>query len=77
MNRFKGKVKNNVVVLEEGAHLPDGTAVEVRIRSDRRQREEAFRRIRRNPITRFIGIDEVVERDKWRRESKDYGGATP
>ena len=27
MKRFKGTVKNNVIVLENGAHLPDGTTV--------------------------------------------------
>jgi hypothetical protein len=67
MNRSRGKVKNNVVVLENGAKLPDGTEVEIRVRSGRRNRQNAFRRIRRNPITRFIGIDEVIEQDKRER----------
>jgi len=70
MTRFKGKVKNNVVVLEEGAHLPDDTEVEVRVRPGRRNRQEAFQRIRRNPITRYIGIDEVIEADKRQRAER-------
>jgi hypothetical protein len=70
MKRYKGIVKNNVVILETGAHLPDGAEVEVRLLANRKRREEAFRRVLNNPITRFVGIDEIIEEDKREREER-------
>jgi hypothetical protein len=70
MKAVKGVVKNNVVVLEEGVHVPDGTEVEVRLPSASRKRKEAFLRVLRNPITRHIGMDEIIEEDKREREER-------
>ncbi len=70
MQRFRGKVKNNVIVLEEGVHLSDGTEVEVRLPSDTRaRRRRAIERILKNPITRHVGIDEIIEEDKKEHEN--------
>ena len=70
MKRFKGTVKNNVVVLKEGVQLPDGTEVEVRLPAPCEKREDTFRRVLDNPITRFIGIDQIIEEDKREREAR-------
>jgi hypothetical protein len=72
MKRVKGVVKNNVVVLEEGAQLPEGTEVEVRVRRGKAEREaerrrkikEAIDQILANQITRYVGMDEVIEEVK-------------
>jgi hypothetical protein len=76
VKRYKGTVKNNVVVLEAGTHLPEGTEVEVRVPSRRRRRdEEAFRRLLSDPITRPVGMEEIIEEDKKEREERwDVGG---
>lgn len=77
MKRYKGTVKNKVVVLEEGVQLPEDTKVEVRVRTpaDHKSREEAFRRILDNPITQYVGMDEIIEEDKREREERwDSGG---
>ena len=47
MIRCKGIVRNNVVELEEGARLPDGSEVEVRVVEDASSRDEAFNTIAR------------------------------
>lgn len=68
MKRFKGTVKKNVIVLEKGVQLPDGTEVEVRVPPSRQEREarkrqrlkEAVQQILANPITRHIGMDEII-----------------
>ena len=72
MKRFKGTVKNNVIVLESGVQLPEGARVEVRLpkKLSEGKRKQAFERIRRNPIKRYIGIDEVIEQDKNEREER-------
>ncbi len=72
MKRFNGTVKNNVVVLENGVQLPEGAKVEVRLRKrlSEEKRREAFERIRRNPITHYVGIDEIIEEDKREREDR-------
>jgi hypothetical protein len=41
----KGVVKDNIVVLEEGARLPDGAEVEVRLVERALSREEAFAQV--------------------------------
>ena len=72
MRRFKGIVKNTVIVLENGVQLPEGAQVEVRLQRNRSEdeRREAFDRIRRNRISRHIGIDEIIEEDKKEREQR-------
>jgi len=78
MKRFKGTVKNNVVVLDEGVNLPEGAEVEVRVSNRQWRREEAFRRLRENPITHYVGMDEIIEEDKREREEHwDFGEAKP
>jgi hypothetical protein len=64
----KGFVKGNVVVLEEGIHLPDGAEVEVRLSAPALQRDEAFARVLTSRITRDIGMDQIIEEDKQERE---------
>jgi hypothetical protein len=72
MKRFRGTVKNHVIVLDNGALLPEGAIVEVRLPRKRseEERQRAFERIRRNLITRRIGIDEIIEEDKREREER-------
>ena len=80
MKRFKGTVKNNVVVLENGAHLPDGTIVEVRVKNDPereakllQKRQAAFQRILDHQIPGPIGMAEIIEEDKRECEERfDY-----
>ena len=64
----KGIVKNNTVLLEDGAHLPEGAQVEVRLIEPRPTRHEAFTRVLANRITRYVGMDEIIEEDKQERE---------
>jgi hypothetical protein len=67
----KGVVqKNNVVLLENGAALPEGAEVEVRFFQPDPDRDAAFRQILENPIRRFVGIDEIIEDDKREREER-------
>jgi hypothetical protein len=74
MRRFRGTVKNDVVVLEDGVHLPEGTEVEVRLPG--RCKKDSIRRVLNNPITRFIGIDEIIEEDKKERGGQwGFGGS--
>jgi hypothetical protein len=74
MKRLKGTVKNNVVVLEEGVHLPDGTEVDVVLPARRRKLKEAIQRILDNPITRPVGIDEIIEENKRELDERDWFG---
>jgi hypothetical protein len=62
----KGIVKGKVVVLEEGARLPDG--VEVRLSAPSFGRDEAFVRGLANRMTRYVGMDQILEADKQERE---------
>lgn len=68
MTICKGVVKENVVVLEEGAHLPEGAEVEVRVIERPAPRAEAFARVLSKRITRFVGMGELIEEDKRERE---------
>jgi hypothetical protein len=79
MKRFKGKVKNSVIVLEGGVRLPDGTKVEVLLPPSRQKLMEANKRKRlrdavqhilANPITRSIGIDEIIDEMKQEVEQR-------
>ena len=64
----KGVVKENVVILEGGAHLPEGAEVEVRVIERPVPRAAAFARVLSNRITRLVGMDELIEADKRERE---------
>ena len=68
MTICKGIVRQNVVMLEEGAHLPDGAEVEVRLVERPLTRNEAFTRVLANRITRRIDMAEIIEEDKKERE---------
>jgi hypothetical protein len=68
MTICKGIVKNNVVLLEEGAHLPEGAQVEVRLIEHSPAPHEAFARVLANRITRYVGMDKLIEEDKQERE---------
>jgi hypothetical protein len=68
MTICKGIVKNNVVLLEEGAHLPDDAQVEVRLIESSPAPHEAFARVLANRITRYVGMDKILEEDKQERE---------
>jgi hypothetical protein len=68
MTMCKGIVKNNVVLLEEGAHLPEGAQVEVRLIEHAPAPHEAFARVLANRITRYVGMDKLIEEDKQERE---------
>jgi hypothetical protein len=64
----KGIVKGKVVILEEGAYLPDGAEVEVRLSAPSSGRDEAFARALANRIRRDVGMDQIIEEDKQERE---------
>jgi hypothetical protein len=68
MTICKGIVKNNMVLLEEGVHLPEGAQVEVRLLGHLPARHEAFARVLANLITRDVGMDKIIEEDKQERE---------
>jgi hypothetical protein len=73
MKRYKGKVKNNVIVLEGNAQLPEGAEVEVRLatKQDKQERlKEAIRRVLANQITRPVGMAEIIEEDKQERDDR-------
>jgi len=77
---FKGTVKNNVIVLENGARLPEGAIVEVRVKHDPEReakllekRRAAFQRILDHQIPGPVGMAEIIEEDKREREERfDY-----
>jgi len=64
----KGIVQKNVVLLEEGAHLPDGVEVEVRLCERTLTRHKAFARVLSNRLTRDVGMADVIEAEKQERE---------
>jgi hypothetical protein len=70
MTICKGIVRNDIVVLEEGAHLPNGAEVEVRLSAPSLGRDEAFARVLANRIARYVGMDQIIEEDKQEREEQ-------
>ncbi len=80
MKRLKGTVRNNVVVLENGVQLREGTRVEVRLKNDPERearllekRRAAIQRILAHPIPGLVGMAEIIEEDKREREEQwDY-----
>ena len=79
MKRFRGTVKNNVIVLENGAQLPEGAKVEVRIKDPDREtkllekRRAAIQRILEHQIQGPVGMAEIIEEDKRERDERwDY-----
>jgi hypothetical protein len=70
MTICKGIVRNDIVVLEEGAHLPNGAEVEVRLSAPLLGRDEAFARVLANRIAHYVGMDQIIEEDKQEREEQ-------
>ena len=66
----KGRVKGNIVVLDEGEKLSDGALVEVRVVEEHLSAEEAIRRILSNPITKPLGMLEILREDRREREER-------
>jgi hypothetical protein len=64
----KGIVKDNIVVLEEGVRLPDGAEVEIRLMEHSLPHNQAFAQVLKNRITRYIGMQEIIEDDKEEHE---------
>jgi hypothetical protein len=70
MTICKGVVKNNMVLLEQGAQLPDGAQVEVRLLDKSATEVDPFIRVLNNPIRYYVGIDEIIEEEKTEREER-------
>jgi hypothetical protein len=77
--RFKGIVKNNVVVLENDARLAEGAIVEVRVKDPERdarlqeKNRKAIEQILAHPIQGPVGMAEIIEEEKREREERwDY-----
>ena len=66
----KGTVKGNIVVLDEGEKLPDGARVEVRVIEVSLSPEEAIKRVLDNPITKPVGMMELLKEDRAEREER-------
>ena len=73
MTTYKGVVKDNIVVLEDGAQLPDGAEVEGRLLEPSFRRDETFGRVLANRIAHYVGIDQIIEEDKQEREELTHG----
>ena len=77
MTTCKGVVKDNIVVLEDGAQLPDGAEVEVRLLEPSFRRDDVFAQVLANRITHYVGIDQIIEEDKQEREEHPIHGSNP
>jgi len=77
MTTCKGVVKDNIVVLEDGAQLPDGAEVEVRLLKLSFPRDEAFARVLANRLMYYVGMDQIIEEDKQEREEHPYTWLKP
>jgi hypothetical protein len=70
----RGTVKGNTIVLDDGACLPEGAAVEVRLLPEPAiSREEAFRRVLEQRAANAglkVGMDEIIEEEKQDREAR-------
>src|SRR5438309_6954492 len=73
----KGVVKDNVVLLEAGAQLPDGAEVEVRLLEHPLTRQEVFARVRTHRSRRPVGMDEIIAEEKQEREEHPDTWLTP
>ena len=70
MTSYRGVVKDNTVVVEEGARLPEGATVEVWLVEPPLSRDEAFARVLANPIRYSVGMEEILDEDKREREER-------
>jgi hypothetical protein len=71
---LRGTVKGNTIVLDDGACLPEGAVVEVRLLPEPQiSREEAFAAVLRHREQNRglrVGIDEIIEEEKQDREER-------
>ena len=65
------------MVLEDGAQLPDGAEVEVRLLEPSFQRDDVFAQVLANRITYDVGIDQMIEEDKQERRSTQRHDSNP
>jgi hypothetical protein len=69
-----GTVKGNTIVLDDGACLPEGATVEVRLLPEPKiSREEAFAAVlkhREQNRGLRVGMDEIIEEEKQDREER-------
>jgi len=77
MTICKGIVKDNMVLLEEGIHLPEGAEVEVRLLDRLLTRQEVFARVREHRIMHPVGMDEILAEDKQEHEEHPDTWLTP
>ena len=77
MTICKGIVKDNMVLLEEGIHLPEGAEVEVRLLERLLTRQEVFARVREHRIMHPVGMDEILAEDKQEHEEHPDTWLTP
>jgi hypothetical protein len=77
MTICKGIVKDKMVLLEEGIHLPEGAEVEVRLLECLLTRQEAFARVREHRIMHPVGMDEILAEDKQEHEEHPDTWLTP
>jgi hypothetical protein len=70
----RGTVKGNTIVLDDGACLPEGATVEVRLLPEPAiSREEAFAAVlkhREQNRGLRVGMDEIIEEEKQDREER-------
>jgi hypothetical protein len=66
-----------VVLLDKGARLPEGAAVEVRLLEHPPTRQDVFARVRTHRSTRHVGMDEIIAEDKQEREEHPDTWLTP
>jgi hypothetical protein len=70
----RGKVKGNMIVLDDGVCLPEGAAVEVRLLpAPGISREEAFARFweqRSANADLYLNVDELLDEDRQEREDR-------
>lgn len=67
-----GVVKGNIVVLDNGAQLSDGSRVLVSaLEGTELSQNEAIELLLRNPVHRHVGIDKIIDEMKQEREERD------
>lgn len=77
MTICKGIVKDNMVLLEEGIHLPEGAEVEVQLLERLLTRQEVFARVREHRIMHPVGMGEILAKDKQEHEEHPDTWLTP
>ncbi len=77
----RGTVRGNTIVLENGASLPEGATVEIRLVPEAKiSREEAFARFweqRAANADLRLNVDELIEEDREERDARVDEWLTP